>query len=348
MKPRVLYRTHYQVDEPAYMELLVKLCTSPVQATYTERVAQRLVQEVSSRGRKFNVAAAGYAIDLAHALGVVNENNTWTDKGHLVALHCKIKNQGIEAEMELDAAERLTHFRLFLEADGAAMHHIAGVSLRDRKIPADHDWNRFSGEMFRDIYGAYLVTTSDITERLVLRRELERLKETFSGKTGAHKSFIHLQTMTRLGLLHRPEPASQRVYELPVSSGDGLAALLRLIPTVSALEEIVDKGRWSEVAAAVLCVGRGPTISDQELLRVIAQLYRHVSETGVPLCSLDTLVDAVQIHLMTSGFRLLTSGEIIETLMALQRPHPGGVRFHVGRRGRVAFVKISRDLVISL
>lgn len=351
MRARVLYRTHYQVEEPAYMELLVKLCTSPVQAAYPERVAQKLANEVSSRGKKFNVAAAAYAVDLGHGLGILNENNTWTDKGHLLALHGKIGAGDIETESQLDAVERLTHFRLFLEGDGAALIYIARIALAGRTIPEDRErrlwwlpWNRFAREMFNNMYGEYLATTADIADRIALRKELDRLKVPFAGKTGAHKSFIHLQTMFRMHFLQRTDPAAQREYALGESAAEGLKALVHLIPTVSKLEETVEKGRWSEIAAAVFHVGRGPEITSDALLHVVAQVYGRIAATGVPLCSLSTLVDAVQIHLMTSGLRLLTKDEVVIALTALQKERPKDVRFHVDRRGRLAFVKMSDEL----
>lgn len=336
------------------MELLVKLCTSPVQAAYAERVAQKLANEVSSRGKKFNVAAAAYAVDLGHGLGILNENNTWTDKGHLLALNAKIGDGGIEAESQLDAVERLTHFRLFLEGDGAALLYIARVALAGKRIPEDRDprwwtaWNRFAREMFNSISGEYLASTADIADRIALRKGLDRLKAPFAGKTGAHKSFIHLQTMFRMQFLRRTDPAAQREYELAESAAEGLRALLREIPTVSKLEEIVEKGRWSEIAAAVFRVGRGPEVIRDELLHVVAGFYRRVSATGVPLCSLATLVDATQIHLMTSGSRLLTKDQIVAALTELQKERPKDIRFHVDRRGRLAFVKMSEELTERL
>ena len=87
MQPRILYRTHYQVDEPAMMSFIIRHCTSAVESNYSERVAERLSRYVSNRGRGLNVAAAGYAVDLARDLGVLSENNSWTDKGHLIALN---------------------------------------------------------------------------------------------------------------------------------------------------------------------------------------------------------------------------------------------------------------------
>ena len=348
MKARVLYRTHYQVEEPAYMELLVKRCTSPVQAAYADVVSKKLAHEVSSRGRRFNISAAGYALDLAHGLGVLNENNTWTDKGHLLALNARIGDGDIERELLLDLTERLTHFRLFLEADGAALMHIARIALTRAQIPADHDWNSFSRTMFRDIYAAYLTATADIADRLALRRDLERFTIAFAGKTGTHKSYIHLQTMFRMGLLQRSQTASQRVYELAESAAEGLEALLDLIPTVAALEEVIEKGLWSKVAAAVFHRGRGREVTRRELRHSIASVYRRVSETGVPLCSITTLIDAEQIQLMTSGFRLLSNAELLDVLNVLQKDRPEDVRFHVDRRGRLAFVKMSEQLTEQL
>src|SRR5437016_4623823 len=96
MTPRFVFRTHYQVSEPAYMEFLVKLCTSPVQSSYREVVAQKLADEIERRCKAkadkedgiagFNENAGEYAIDLARGLDLITQNHTWTDRGHLVHL----------------------------------------------------------------------------------------------------------------------------------------------------------------------------------------------------------------------------------------------------------------------
>ena len=85
MTPRLLTRTHYQVDEPAYLRVLILRCTSPIRSEYRERVAERLVDKVRELG-KMNVAAAHYAIDLARATGLINANNVWTERGQLLNL----------------------------------------------------------------------------------------------------------------------------------------------------------------------------------------------------------------------------------------------------------------------
>ena len=39
MEPRIVTRTHYQVDEPAYLRHLILDCTSPTQSSYSDVVA---------------------------------------------------------------------------------------------------------------------------------------------------------------------------------------------------------------------------------------------------------------------------------------------------------------------
>jgi hypothetical protein len=359
MRPRVIYRSHYQVDEPAYLEFLIKKCTSPVQSTYSERVAQRLSDFVSTR-REFNISAAGYALDLARGLGIINDNNTWTEKGHLLGLYASVDpERPIDVEYELDPRERLVHFRLFLEGDGAVMLYIARRAA-DQKgpIPAYpsetdggrsvHDWNRFAREMFLHIYREYLAVTGDMSDRIEIRREVDRLAKPFKGRTGVHKCLIHLQSLFRMGLLERSESQSQREYIASDSTADGLRALINHIPDVRALEETVLEGTWAEAAALAFHLGRGEEPTQSAVRSLVAAFYRRMVETGIPFCSLSTLVDAVQVHLLSSGARLVKRDKIVDDLTRLQKERPKDVRFHVDRRGRLAFVKMSPQLVSKL
>src|SRR5437879_5598042 len=111
MDPRLLYRTHYQVDEPAIIELLIKSCTSAVRSGYDEAIAEKLAKEIRKRKKLFNVAAAAYALDLARGLGTVNEQNVWSDKGHLVNLLAEVSQGPWDQQLELTPMERLLHFR---------------------------------------------------------------------------------------------------------------------------------------------------------------------------------------------------------------------------------------------
>src|SRR6266480_4040310 len=123
MQPRLISRTHYQVDEPAILKLLVQKCSSAVRSEYAERSALCLANEMKRSGREFNPAAGSYAIDLGRQLGLVNDNLVWAELGQV--LHLVSEDSAAQWVAELSLPERLLFFRLFLEADGAALLFIA-------------------------------------------------------------------------------------------------------------------------------------------------------------------------------------------------------------------------------
>lgn len=352
MQPRIVFRTHYQIDEPAYMEFLIRKCTSPVLSNYKETVAAKLTQEIRARGMDLNKAASGYAVDLARALNLITPNHTWTDKGHLVDLIAKIGGGPPEKELELSLAEKLLHFRIFLEGDGAAMMFLARKMLQLRSAGgSDVAWNYWAREMFMEVYTGYLELAGTTPERVELRRKLERIKtEGYEGKTGSHKVFIHLHTLYRLGLLVSLDVRKHRAYSLPTEPEDsrcGLARLVSELPDLLALEKSVQDKTLLEVAtrALGLSLRRVPlgssTSGTGDVLPVMVPYYRQVVATGVPLCPLSTLIDAIQIGMLVGRTELVSQRQIADEVTAAQRDASRDIRFHVDRRGQPAFLKLS-------
>ena len=350
MRPRILYRTHYQVDEPRLVSLIVQHCTSAVESSYSERVSERLWRHVVGKGRRFNVAAAGYAVDLARGLGVLSENNTWTDKGHLVALTGRREGEDVQADFALSDQERFLYFRLFLDADGAVLRLLARAALTAGSIPSPRgDWNGLAQATFHAAWEEYLQSTSETTERVRLRGRLERLmRRPFRGRTGEHKLMAHLQAMCRVGLLRRASGSVGRVY---TSKGctSRLEALCRELPDVATLEQRMARDEWPVVADAVLRGGGAlrPELAEADMVRLLLGSYGRVVGTGVPLCSVSTLVDGLCIVLLAGGFRVVSQGIVLAAFLLgrLQKEYPKDVRFHVDRRGRPVFVKIASWLV---
>ncbi len=354
MQPRVLYRTHYQVDEPAYMELAIKKCTSPVQSSYRDRVAERITQEIKNRNRAFNPAAGGYAVDLAYGLELLTPQNTWTGKGHLVGLIAQVGEREIAEELPLTDAEKLLHFRLFLAADGAALAFLSRKLLELGRLPPEEgSWNALAQEMFRSIYEDYLSLASTTQDRVALRQNLIRLESRgFAGKTGAHKMFVHLQTLYRLGFVELEEAGGRRSYEVAPAGRQALAALASELPTVRALEELWKRERWIELTARALVPGATSTSGEgwgpDELLILVVPYYMRVVETGTPLCPLAPLVEAVQIELLAERRLVLPSAVAVSMLQEAQRRASRDIRFHVDRTGRPAFLKLSPQLIQRL
>ncbi|OGO36760.1 MAG: hypothetical protein A2W35_04850 [Chloroflexi bacterium RBG_16_57_11] len=356
MRPRIVFRTHYQVDEPAYMKFLVKLCTSPVLSSYREVVAEKLAREITSRGKKLNVAAGGYAVDLAHDLDLITPNNTWSEKGHLVNLITDIEDGYLDNQLKLTLSDKLLYFRVFLEADGAALLFISR-RLKGCECVANSDltWNSWAKEMFVEVYSDYLSLTSSTADRVELRRAIERIgSRGYEGNTGSHKIFIHMQTLYRLGLLTRPELTGTRSYQLPPifeTDKRGLETLVEEIPDVLSLERMIEARKWPELAVKVFqlttesyCENINEESVDRTLT-LFAPSYYRVITTGVPLCSLSTLIEAVQISLISNFSIFLSFDDAQSLIIAAQKERPKEIRFHVDRRGQPAFIKLSDNIL---
>jgi hypothetical protein len=346
MQPRIAFRTHYQVDEPAYLEFLVKLCTSPVRSAYREVVAQKLADEVARRGKEFNTAAGEYAVDLAKDLGLITENHTWTDGGHLVNLVAQT-NEGVwEQQLPLTLPEKLLHLRTFLEGDGAALVFLARRMVETRSpVTADTTWNALAKDMFVEVFSNYLAITNNTADRVKLRREIERLRAAeYKGNTGPHKVFVHLQVLYRLSLIERVDGVRSRIYQIPQTprrTHCGLVVFTETIPDVAGLELVLKDHKWIEVAAKVLQIDATPWTATSDLAPLVAPHYERIMATGAPLCPISTLMEAVQIELLSQESRLLPWSKAVEAMERLQKQHPKDIRFHVDRRGQPAFVKMS-------
>lgn len=353
MEPRLVFGTHYQVDEPAYMEFLVKQCTSGVQSRYKEVVAQKLTQEIRKRGRCFNESAGGYAVDLARGLGLVTPNCVWTDKGVLVQLIAETTDEELEKQLSLTLPEKLLHFRIFLEGDGAVFLYLGRYLVENGCLPAPGtSANSLVQGMFVEILSDYLSITNNTADRVALRGRIEQLtRKEYQGHTGDHKLFVHMQTLYRIGLAEKRDPAS-RVYCLPEAAqgtAQGLSIMLSEIPDILALEKIVSSHRIVEISATVLQIPSTLWGKDhrEKTVRMLAQFYGQVLQSGIPLCPLSTLLEATQIALLAQGV-LLGYDRGLNLVTEMQRRYPKQVRFHVDRRGQPAFVKISEHMLKEL
>lgn len=342
MVPRLIFRTHYQVEEPAYIELLVKRCSSAVQSCYPEVVAERLVKEVKNRiDKDFNKAAALYAVDLAAALGVITDNNTWTDKGHLVDLLADI---GEPNELLLKPREKLLHFRLFLEADGAVLLELARYFIEHGSLShAEAIASDFVEQLFSRIYNEYLRLTTSTPERMALREDIQKLRqEGYRPKTRHHKLRIHIQTMFRLGLIDRQDNADIR-YIAAEQHIPKLSAFVREITNVEVLEKRIAKNEHLSVASRVFGMGARnfETIPQELLSSLLIDAYERIASHGTPICPISTIVEAMQATLISEHDTDASFDDLLGFITHLQRTNAKQFRFHVDRRGRPSFIKIA-------
>lgn len=347
MRPRIVLRTHYQVDEPAILRSLITQCTSPTRTEYAETIADRLAKALRKGGWDFNAAAGRYAIDLARATGLLTDNLGWTARAHLLSLFA---DRAAGPPLTLSLPESLALFAIFFDTDGAAILLLSQWLERDRRVPAPgRTWNEVANNLVIAAYVGSMPLIEDLRDRTLVRHILERRKrEPFKGRSGEHQGFVHAQAMHRLGLCDRQVDGRARIYlRGPDDSTHGTATgrLVQLVPSLRQLEDAIRQRRWSEVAARVMLrtpIATLTRVVDRDAIidQAIAD-YRTVVGTGVALCPLDTLIEAAQIRSVSTGGHSVTYRTVKDILTSWQRLSPRTVRFHVDRRGDPAFVKMS-------
>jgi len=349
MQPRLVLRTHYQVDEPALLKPLVQKCSSAVRSEYAERAALCLANEIKRSGRDFNPAAGSYAVDLARQLRLINDNVVWTELGQV--LHLVSEDRGSQWDAELSLSERILFFRLFLEADGAAMMLIARTLREHGQLPPPgKSWCDVANEMVVSVFTEYLEHTADPADRVRIRRVIDRRRASpYKGKSGPHQMFVHVQALHRMGLVEREDSNGTRVYRLG-SAPPALDKLLAALPNVMALEACVSEREWARVAGQVLADQfpsrsvRTAVIADERIFEEVRSVYDSITGTGVSLCSIQSIVETLQIRSLAAGDGILGYSEVLSALERLRKQFPRDVRFHVDRAGRPAFIKLSAKL----
>jgi hypothetical protein len=349
MQPRLIFRTHYQVDEPAYVEFLIQACTSATSGADAGAVAERLKLEVERRARRrFNVAAAGYAIHLGKALGLLTPYHTWTERGHLVNLTAEVGRGEPERQLSLSPVERVLHCRLFMEADGAALIALARyLKRRSTIVQAQVINSTFIEDTFVEILEEYLALVADPTEARPLQERIDYLRTTgYGGRTGQgrtrqHKLRLHVQTLYRLGIVQRVDKPRGLAFRTPLKGDEAPsspAALLEQVPDAATLEERLRAGEWATLCANALGMPHErPVDLDQGdrryLLDLLARFYPEVMASGVTACPLVPVVEAIQIRALAERGWLLAPERVVGVIEAEAARLPGDLRL-LTRRGR--------------
>ena len=337
---RLVARTHYQVDEPATVAIVVRSCTSPVQSDFPDNVSRKLTKS----DVQVNPAAARYAVDLTKSLGLLHDNLVWTNLGQLLGF--VYRHQQLADYPFLTQLQKFFFLRIFLEFDGAALVFFAKKLEEDGRVPRrGESWADVAQALFRDTYDEYLRLATDPQDRVRIRQLAERRRaKEFRGRSGAHQCFVHLQTLNRLGLITRAS-GKNRVYIRRSSTSMGTSPtskLLDLLPGAADLERAVSEGRLYDIVSDLLAGPRQQgEFTPQKFAAIVRRAYEQVISTGVNLCSLQTLTEAVQIESLALRYRPLPACEVLNRLRSMQRDAPRSIRFHVDVFGHPAFLKIS-------
>ena len=321
---------------------VVRACTSPVRSDFRDNVAGKLA---ATSAFQLNPAAARYAVDLTKSLGLLQDNLVWTNLGQLLNLVYEDEQPTEHGAL----SERQTFFflRTFLEFDGAAFIHFAKRMEEDGRIPkegGEERWPDIAQRLFRETYADYLTLATVPQDRIRIRQLDERRRaKPFRGNSGRHQCFLHLHSLFRLGLMANPN-GDDRVYtpgRLLVTGATPTAKLLHLLPGAMELERAVSAGRLYAIVGGLAGRTRPHDLSSDSFAAKVRRLYQRVVSTGISLCSLQTLTEAIQLESLVRGHKPPLAQDVLNRLRSMQRDAPRDIRFHVDVFGRPAYLKMS-------
>ena len=291
-----------------------------------------------------NIAASGYAVDLAKSLALLNANLVWTDLGHL--LHIVAEGDSLGHQRDFSTSEKVFFFRIFLEFDGAALIFLSRMLEEGIKLPSSNaTWPNVAQKMFMQTYEEYLEFATDPHFRTHVRHLAEgRRKSPFTGNSGRHQTLLHINTLHRLGLVEASPIGSVRIYRAKNTSQDAASPtsrLLAMVPNIRALEEVIASRTIYDVVGEALGIGvENGSIEDAEFSECVMELYKKIMATGINLCPIKTLSEGLQIYSL-KNHKVLDSHETILTrLRKVQKMAPSRMRFHVDQYGFPAFLRM--------
>ena len=342
---RLIVRTHYQICEPAYLTILVRQCTSATRSAHRETIAKRFMIETRDMGVSMNISAAGYAVDLGRATGLLSRNNVWTARAH--TLNILAGDSGARTDYALRLREKLLLLRIFLECNGASIVYFANRFLEaGSSSTVGTSWVELANDLFVTVMSEYLRLSVDVPTRAKIRQNLKRrVSSPFSGKSGVHQVYFHLQTLFRLGLIDKASGTRENVFfvnqddakELPLNR------LQKQVPDIQSLEKVAGMGDLFDVVAQVYWkeIDGGRSACGREPVRhEIECVYNSVTSAGVDFCPLATLEDTINVGRILAGDPVLEKQDVINEIRKMQMESPRAVRLHVDRAGRPAFLRM--------
>ena len=361
MRPRVILKTHSGVRRPGIFSVLVAKCTSPTrpgnQADITKRLAaefQHVPNEDLGGAKLGERGAAFHVVWMAkpQQLGFLASNLFWSWKGHVIRALSSADELGDPRDfLQLNPAERLIFLKYYLEGDGAFLVSLAQELVSRGQLTEHHlVQTDFVEQRLLEIWSQYLEATTKISERVGLRRKLQR--EKYDTTTRRHKTYPHLVPLVDIGLVVRDEVEGQDVFSPVTLNGQTpLQKLVEGFPTIWDLESSIEQGEHCiTIADAIYSGYRRPSGPEDfaAVTRTIAESYRILSINGVVLHPTDAIADLCYARMLSEDGLLVAKRNIDDNLSALQVEYPNEVRFHVDRLGRPAYVIIADELIDEL
>ena len=359
---RFIRSTHYQVGHPVYLGFLIRSCTSPVQSKTEGKVVDVLHKTLQKHGYQCSKEAAKFLVRMSRHMGLLKLNHIWTWKGSVINHFENLDDMENYYKITRisSLSKKIVYLKYYLESDGALLIHFARRILNDngvRKYTIRYT-NEVVEPIFRAVIEEYLAIETNFPKRIELKNFLKFVSNKgYQSKVRIHKAFSHLDPLVDLGILNFN--SKSRKY-LPEVSGEKNVTnvFLEQFPNASSLEGIFLFEDGNQVRAARLYgVKSGYYERAAELYDIshdrlspgereivsegIARIYSEVRDEVTGLASIRAIKDIVCTHLLLDHKILCEWPDVGSALKDLKKKRGVNLRFHVDRRGEVAYIVLS-------
>jgi hypothetical protein len=335
---RMVLRTHQSASRPIHLVLLCCVYGGDDPPRNLARLRRRLLEEAGSETPyPMERSAPTFYAEWARAMGLLTRGWSLTGRGKAVAwLGCRTPTRAPK-EVPPDVAAILLKY--YLEADGALMLRLLRIVYERELDQAEFTRDDSVEQTILDVLNSYLSLEPNLRERTRLKQQIRTVENRGRGykrETRPHKIGPHLIPLVDFGLISREMTATGSHFFATRPQRARIGPFLTAIQSVEDLEESVHSSSLTGL------VGRLLGTRDKQALEIgpaLAEAYEAVSEEVGGLAELATLRDA--IWAWSIGREVLLSPSTIDEFIQ-ERVHamPRLMKFHVDRRGDVAFIVI--------
>jgi hypothetical protein len=346
-----------QVDKAVYFALLIKKCADPRQPRSDESIVRLFnnalkafkVQQKIREGYEQNHRSIEYVVSMAKELEIVFKNNKQTPWGRV--LDFLIPD---EVPLELPAGAKVFFLKCFLLEDFAFVKSLYDHISRFSKVCDDYLWykettgRRPERDLTNHAFSIYLnairIAVDSVDGVIIKRRYLKLYREALrTGKTAKAlypKIKPALGIMEDLNLLERRKSVDGRIGVLQINGHRPYSEIMTRFPSYRAIasEELKNNSLVSTLIE-VCGYPRIKTLSENEMISCVEDLYKKLSDPVFGVCDMNTLISVIVIEKGLQGYDLSES-DVKETIMAASKKDAYKYQILSDRLGHYRFLKI--------
>jgi hypothetical protein len=345
-----------QVDKLVYFALLLKECVSKREPRSDEMVVRIFAEKLDSykdrhrlaEGYEQNSRSIEYIITMAHELEILFENNKFTPWGMTLEFLTPE-----EIPIEFPAEFKIFFLKCFILENYAFIRSLSDHLEKFSEMIDDISWyreikttpregmiNHAFSVYIHSLKTAYNSVNSIGLQRRYLRLYRQAMKGGKTAKALYHKVKPSLGLMEDLNLLKNRKANGNRILFSDYKGRKPCLEILKRFPDYNKL--LREENIIPMILDAFAYSGK-KTLSDQDLLQDIEDLYIRLCDPVFNVCDIHTLIDVTVIQKDLQGYALRES-EAKQVIIEASKKDKRKYQILSDRHGQNRFLKITRKV----